>query len=364
MTARSQSIKVEWHKGKQLEEILLEYKDQENKGNVADKTDCGTINKIPSNAKTIILILGMMLLADGSPQPQMIKRCKFGVKLLKRKQLDLNTTYFIVSGSDVSNSRFRYDTNYRNQCTNMPHKTEASVMKNILITKYNISSKNIILESKAHTTKENMYYFFKLLYYSNIAVLSNCYIVTCDYHVERCKFNFDIMYRFEKEIINNDRNDDHMHDNTIENKDESNYNSNSNVITRKYEIHKWFECENIQFIGTDSQATKDTYENETRLLNSKFLKMQAQLYRDYIWNEIKNINSNINNIGINRRNSLDLYANSSAIEHMYLRLNNAKQYGHVAQIGDGDITSQLDLENDHQSQSGDCTSNGVICVVL
>lgn len=58
---------------------------------------------IPSNAKTIIILLGQCLLPTGEPHQWMLERVNFTFNYLERNHLNLNTTYIIASGSDVSN---------------------------------------------------------------------------------------------------------------------------------------------------------------------------------------------------------------------------------------------------------------------
>jgi len=70
---------------------------------MGNKTATSTNPLIPSNAKTIIILLGQCLLPTGEPNQWMLERVNFTFHYLESNPLNLNTTYIIASGSDVSN---------------------------------------------------------------------------------------------------------------------------------------------------------------------------------------------------------------------------------------------------------------------
>ena len=174
-----------------------------------------------SNVKNVILILGKMLLPDGTPEKDLIERIQISVDLLKSNKLNLNETLFIPSGSDVSNSAYKRHKSY----SNAPHMPEATVMRMILNSKHNISNDNIECESQSNNTVENFYYTLEILYNNNITKLNNFFVVTSDFHVNRSKSFF-------------------------------------NVLTENNQI---FECNNIKFIGVKSDSKQDVYQQEKAL---------------------------------------------------------------------------------------------------
>eukprot|EP01084_Bolivina_argentea_P236280 397325_1 len=75
-----------------------------------DKKEDKIVPQIPSNAETLIIVLGQCLLETGEPDPWIIDRVNKAYSLLAEYNLNISTTYFIVSGSDVSN--FHYQRKY------------------------------------------------------------------------------------------------------------------------------------------------------------------------------------------------------------------------------------------------------------
>eukprot|EP01083_Nonionella_stella_P207606 754028_1 len=95
---------------------------------------------VPSNAKTLIIVLGQCLEIDsGKADPTLIERCERAYKALNDFNLDLSTTYWIVSGSDVSNMRYKQK---YGKLPEIRQASEAAVMKQIICNVYDNTNEN------------------------------------------------------------------------------------------------------------------------------------------------------------------------------------------------------------------------------
>lgn len=165
----------------------------------------GSNEKIPSNVENLIIVLGQCLLPNGHSHPFMNQRVDKAYSLLEEFNLDINNTYFIVSGSDVSN------TEYMRTYGTLPspkHVSEAEMMKQLLIGIHTQHSQDaaddgddmkfeehIILEEKAMTTIQNFYFCFLMIVESKVRDrIKQIFVVTSDFHIERARYNFDAMF--------------------------------------------------------------------------------------------------------------------------------------------------------------------------
>ena len=133
------------------------------------------IHAIPQNAKIIIIVLGQCLLPTGKPHPRLIGRVNKAYSLFKQDKLDIDSTYFIVSGSDVSN--FIYQQQNNGQLPEPRHTSEAQMMYNLMmdIHKKQLEEnkdnddedsvdnfvQHILLEDEAMTTTQNFLTYLK-----------------------------------------------------------------------------------------------------------------------------------------------------------------------------------------------------------
>ncbi len=192
----------------------------------SNKEEKKKIPTIPQNAKTIIIVLGQRLLPTGKPHQWLIERIDKAYSLLTENKLDIDTTYFIVSGSDVSN--FRYQQENHGKLPEPRHISEAQMMYNLMIDLHKTNNhssdenkdednnnnddtddfgKHIILEDQAMTTTQNFFHAFQMIDASKLRnKIEQIYIVTSDFHMKRSKYNFDAMfYNNDAQIIGNSK---------------------------------------------------------------------------------------------------------------------------------------------------------------
>lgn len=348
--ADSAKVEREKKKEEELHDILIQYGRavrtyQEEQTKLAhERHEEFKMEVLPSGAKNIILVLGQMLLPDGSPHERLLKRLEGTANLIKEKNLAFDNTYIIVSGGDVSNQKYSWDNKYDELYINKPHATESQVMKKILNSQYGIPNDNIICEPEARTTIENGYYFLKLLfeygfYFGNQISeenkkkdkyhINNVFVVSSNWHIGRFKSIFNVLYSSEREVTA-------YVENESKNKDEDETGQHMHrspeimFVTRKYEIRRWFLCDNIEYVGIKTDVNEEKlFKKEAKLLKSKFFKPQTKEYRDYLWKwqeemQRKQDKNDDSGASIARSDTMSVFAKATAIEHMYLKLNNAR----------------------------------------
>lgn len=296
-------------KGKEVQDVLVKYSktvDSWHKDKCAACPKANELEKVFDGAETVIVILGNILNPDGTPHEMIHQRLEKCLELIKSRKLDLKTTCFLPTGGAVSNEKYTYDAEkWKDLYKNYPHPSEATVMRDILHKKHNIPLSNITREEQARTTLENFYYVFKIFYNSKVKKLKNFFVITSDWHKERAKINFDILYEIEKEL-------------------EDEVSIDGDIITRKFLRRRWFDCDNLEFVGAKSNAPESRFLKEKKLIAAKWVRPQAQEYSDYLWpwrdfNDAKNKPQMLK-----RQGTLGAFAFSTAIEHLYLRLDSAE----------------------------------------
>ena len=95
------------------------------------------------------------------------------------------------------------------------------------------------------------------------------------------------------------------------------------IVTRKYRLRRWFNCENIEFIGAESGAGQDKYLKEAKLIAAKWVYPQAKEYSDYVW-KWRDFNEQQKKPQLKKQTTMGAFAFSTAIEHLYLRLDSAE----------------------------------------
>ena len=176
-------------------------------------------NRLQTDKKTIIIVLGQCLLPNGKPHRWLIERVNKAYGLLQEYKLDIRTTYFILSGSDVSNLEYQKQNN--GKLPQPKHESEAKVMNNLLIDIHNKSNNDnnnhqfgsqILLEEQAMTTIQNFFYVFQMINALNWRNnIKKVFIVTSDFHMKRSKYNFDKMFfNQNQQIIGNSHNFDYQ----------------------------------------------------------------------------------------------------------------------------------------------------------